>query len=169
MRPPDHAAGGMLVIRCVPSLILRLVRQVRPHARTRSPLPDRAYGRNGLDSGITRQFISRLSSGSRAVCRSPEQEWSLRMGETISVRGRTIDLASVYAEMSRRARRTDDGRTIFDGGLKYLLAEMFDLHADSGTPTQPLLDIRRETVVALRRMGWVADGGKNNGRYDLLR
>lgn len=92
------------------------------------------------------------------------------MRENITVRGRSIDLDRVYQRMQERAREAPDGRLVFDGGLKYILGEMFSLVADARTPRQPLADMRCETVLELRLLGWVHDtGGKNNGRYELTR
>ncbi len=87
----------------------------------------------------------------------------------ISLSGYDIDLREVYQRMCDEARPTSDGRVIHDAGLKYLLADMLGLEADSGTPSPPLLAIRPGVVAALRRGRWIADTGrKNNGRYELL-
>jgi hypothetical protein len=89
--------------------------------------------------------------------------------DVISVRGYDVDLRAVYRRMCDEARSTSDGRLVHDAGLKYLLADMFGLKADSGTPRQPLFDLRREIAAELRRRHWIAEtGGKNNGRYELL-
>jgi hypothetical protein len=91
------------------------------------------------------------------------------MRTTIVVRGLTVDLDDVYSRMHAEAQSSVDGRLIHIRGLKYLLAEMYGLHADSGVPPQPLFDLRRETAVALQQLGWVRAVKRNSGRYELIR
>jgi hypothetical protein len=87
----------------------------------------------------------------------------------IVVGGHRVDVAEVYDRMYDEARVAGDGRRIHDCGLKYLLSKIYGLHADSGTPGQPLLDMRREVAAALLELRWIAPMGRNNGRYELLR
>jgi hypothetical protein len=91
------------------------------------------------------------------------------VANVIVVHGRPIDLDAVYEQMRAEAHHSADGRLIHARGLKYLLAEMYGLHADAGVPAQPLFDMRRETAAALRQLGWVTTVRRNSGRYELIR
>ncbi len=92
------------------------------------------------------------------------------MADTINVRGHSVDLETVYQRMLEEAREVGDGRLVHGAGLKYILAALTGLHADSGTPRQPLREIREQVVRVLQDRGWIKEAhGKNNGRYELLR